>query len=123
MVKELKPIEVPRAGLSQEDEERFKLLHGPYYPPRTERGKFLVCEWRGTVKVGGYSDALIPWPYAFRTGYRSLILCGDLVRAVKLESEQAVAHHWKVSSTTVGKWRSILGVAAKPAWSSAMPAR
>src|SRR6266403_731267 len=40
VVKELKPIEVPRAGLSQEDEERFKLLHGPYYPPRIERGKF-----------------------------------------------------------------------------------
>jgi hypothetical protein len=29
VIKEIKPIEVPREGLSQEDQERFKLLHGP----------------------------------------------------------------------------------------------
>jgi len=70
----------------------------------------VACELRGTVKVGGYSDAPIPWPSALRTGYRSLILCGDLVRAVKLESEQAIAYHWQVSKSTVTKWRRVLGV-------------
>jgi hypothetical protein len=30
---------------------RFRLLFGPYEPPRTRRGKFLFCEWRGPVKV------------------------------------------------------------------------
>jgi hypothetical protein len=112
VLQELRAIEVPREALSREEEERFRLLHGPYYPPRTHRGAFLFCEWRGTVRVGGYSDAPIPWPYAMRTGYRSLILCGDLVRAVKLESELAVAYHWTVSATTVGKWRQVLGVEA-----------
>src|SRR5262249_25115237 len=105
-----RPVEVPRDTLSPEDEERFKLLHGPYYPPRTRRGAFLACELRGTIKVGGYSDAPIPWPYAFRSGYRSLILCGDLVRAVKLEAEQAIAYHWDVNKETVRKWRRALGV-------------
>jgi hypothetical protein len=104
-----KEISVPRS-LSAEDQDRLRLLYGPYYPPRTRRGAHLFCELRGTIRVGGYSDAPIPWPYAWRTGYRSLLLCGDLVRAVRLESEQAVAHHWKVSRHTVGKWRQALDV-------------
>jgi len=88
--------------------ERAKLLFGPYHPPRTRRGKFLFCEWRGTVKVGDYSDGPIPWPLKWRT--RSLILCGDLVRAVKQESALAVANHWGVCTGIVSKWRNSLEV-------------
>jgi hypothetical protein len=44
------------------------------------------------------------------TGKLSLILCGDLVRAVMRESEIAVAHHWRVSRLTVWAWRKTLGV-------------
>ena len=39
-----------------------------------------------------------------------LILCGDLVDAVKRESEAAVMHWWGVSDSTVRKWRRALGV-------------
>jgi hypothetical protein len=38
---------------------------------------------RGKVTVAGLSDAPIQWPYVPQpggNGYRSLILCGDLVR-------------------------------------------
>ena len=90
-------------------EERCRLWFGPYDPPKTRRGKFLVCESRGTVKVGGYSDGLIPWPVKWRTR-KSLILCGDLVKAVTLESRLAVAYHWRVSTHTVQSWRRVLAV-------------
>ena len=90
------------------DPEKVELLYGPYTPPRTRRGKFLVCELRGTVKVGDYSDGPIPWPKKWRT--RSLILCGDLVRAVRQESALAVAHHWAVCTDIVSKWRRALEV-------------
>ena len=68
-----------------------------------------MCEWRGTVKVGGYSDGPIPWPVKWKTR-NSLILCGDLREAVKMESEIAVAHHWGVSIKTAQKWRRALDV-------------
>jgi len=90
------------------DPEKVKLLYGPYTPPRTRRGRFLPCELRGTVKVGGYSAGPIPWPKKWRT--RSLILCGDLVRAVQQESALAVAHHWAVCAEIVSRWRRALEV-------------
>lgn len=90
-------------------EERCRLMFGPYTPPRTDRGKFLVCECRGTVKVSGYSDGSIPWPVKWHTR-NSLILCGDLIDAVRRESKLAVAHHWGVSLKTVQKWRRALEV-------------
>lgn len=94
------------------DRERLKLLYGPYEPPRARRGDVLTCEYRGRdVKVGGMSsDAPIQWPTALKTGKRSLIVCGDLARAVRTESEIAVAHHWGVSVVTVWYWRKALGV-------------
>jgi hypothetical protein len=57
------------------------------------------------------SDGLIQWPFAKKRGNRSLILCGDLIKAVALESETAVAHHWGVATRTVRTWRRALGVA------------
>ena len=88
--------------------DKLRLLFGPYQPPRTRRGKHLFCEMRGTVKVGDYCDGPIPWPMKWRT--RSLILCGDLVRAVREESGLAVAHHWGVCPALVTKWRGALEV-------------
>jgi hypothetical protein len=58
--------------------------------------------------VGGYSDGPIPWPVKW--GSRSLILCGDLIDAVKQESEVAVGHHWGVCIKVVQRWRRALGV-------------
>ena len=37
-------------------------------------------------------------------------MCGDLVRAIRTESEMAVAHHWGVRNQTVWKWRRALNV-------------
>ena len=87
---------------------KVKLLFGPYNPPRTRRGKFLFCEIGGTVKVGGFSDGPIPWP--IKWGTNSIILCGDLVRAVRQESALAVAHHWDVCTGIVSRWRAALDV-------------
>jgi hypothetical protein len=87
-----------------------KLLFGPYIAPLVRRGDRIFCEIRGTVKVGGYTSALIPWPRILKTGRASLILCGDLVRAVRTESELAVAHHWDVCVVTVWSWRKALHV-------------
>jgi hypothetical protein len=95
--------------LAMKQEERCQLLFGPYHPPKTDRGRFLVCEWRGKVKVSGYSDGAIPWPVKWRTR-NSLILCGDLVKAVWNESRVAVAYHWGVSLKKVQDWRQVLGV-------------
>lgn len=91
--------------------DSYALRFGPYLPPKVVRGAKLFCEVRGTVTVGGYSAAEIPWPYLRRGGGTPcLILCGDLVRAVKHEALIAVAHHWGVSETTVWKWRKALDV-------------
>jgi hypothetical protein len=100
-------LEVPRDP-SLADDDRYKLIDGPYYPPRTARGRFLVCELRGTVKVGGYSHAPIPWPKVWHR--RSLVICGDLLRALKTESVYAVSYHWGLSRAIVSTYRQQLGI-------------
>ena len=89
-------------------EERFQLLHGPYEPPLVKRG-LVVDEVRGTVRFGGFTNARIPWPRVKKTGRASLVLCGDLVRALQTESGPAIRHHWGVSQATVVNWRRSLG--------------
>ena len=93
--------------------DKFTLLHGPYFSPRTRVGRKLFCEIYGTVTVCGFSDGDFPWPKGRYDGKGapSLILCGDLAKAVRLESEIAVAHHWGFSVDSVRKWRRALGVA------------
>ena len=89
---------------------RRQLLFGPYRPPRVRRGDRLFCEIRGTVKVGDYHDAPIMWPRLAKGGAHTLVLCGDLVKAVRRESKPAVAHQFGVSQGTVRAWRRALGV-------------
>lgn len=94
-----------------DDADRYKLLCGPYVAPKCKRGDILTCEARGRdVRVGQMSDGLIQWPCALKTGRRSLIVCGDLARAVRTESEIAICHHWGVNVVTVWSWRKALGV-------------
>lgn len=94
-----------------EDSERFKLLHGPYAPPALRRGDTVECEYRGCeVKVGGLTDGRIPWPRLLKNGKPALIVCGDLARAVRSESELAISYWWGVSVTTIWKWRQALDV-------------
>jgi hypothetical protein len=55
------------------------------------------------------TDAPIQWPATRRGRRAAVIVCGDLVRAVRVESAIAVAFHWGVSMKTVGHWRRALG--------------
>jgi hypothetical protein len=84
------------------DTDRFKLLFGPYQMPRCRVGRWLTCAIRGRVKVVGITSGLIQWP---RTHSRALIICGGLLRAIRRESNQAVARWWGVSELTVSVWR------------------
>jgi hypothetical protein len=87
------------------------LIAGPYQPPACEPGSSLVCKRFGRQTVGGMTAAPIPWPYAARIGGKPpLILCGDLVRAIRTETAAAVAYHWGVGRWVVYDWRQVLGV-------------
>ena len=92
-----------------DDAERFRLL-GTYPTPRFRYGRKVVCEVRGEVIVAGMTDAPIPWPIGKRGRGRSLIVFKGLARAVRQESNQAVAYWWGVDPQTVSKWRRLLGV-------------
>jgi hypothetical protein len=53
-------------GLSAEDfrmleQERVKLLFGPYRTPKCKVGRRLRCVMRGKVTVAGLSDAPTQW--------------------------------------------------------------
>src|SRR5262249_33653375 len=90
-------IGLSREGLRMLEQERVNLRCGLYRTPKCSVGRCLGCVMRGKIAVAGLSDAPIQWPYVPQpggNGYRSLILCGDLVRAVRRESGIAVAHWW-----------------------------
>jgi hypothetical protein len=94
------------------DEQRFKLRFGPYRAPRYRVGHVVWDEYRGDVRVVRMSDGRIPWPIGQKGTRRlNLILCGDLVRAVKRESRIAVMYWFGVGSDTLWLWRRELGVA------------
>lgn len=88
----------------------YTLIAGPYVAPSVKPGDILPDEIDGDAEVGGYSAGRIPWPRRKKTGRHSLILCGDLVRAVKTESSEAIQHWFGVGAVTVWKWRLALGV-------------
>jgi hypothetical protein len=92
------------------DDDRYRLLHGPYAAPRCRPGKRLMCGVRGAVIVCGLSAGRIPWPVGKRGRAKALIVFGGLARAVRTESNQAVCHWWGVTPQTVSRWRRLLGV-------------
>lgn len=101
-------IEVPRYE-SKEQEEKVRFVGGPYAPPLVCIGGWLKCELRGELQVSGYTNALIPWPVATRH-HKQLIVCADLVRALKTESVLAVAFHFGISRALVSEYRSRLNI-------------
>jgi hypothetical protein len=92
------------------DLERFKLLHGPYVAPRCQVGSRLFCEVRGQVIVCGISAGRIPWPIGKRGRARSLVVCGDLAKALQRESNIAICYWFGITGQTVTKWRKALDV-------------
>jgi hypothetical protein len=86
-----------------------RLVGGPYLPPLLPSGARLMCELRGELEVDGYTNALIPWPVA--CGHRKqLILCGDLLRALRTESVAAMVFHFGISHALVSELRQPFGV-------------
>src|SRR5688572_17547996 len=100
----------PKRPVLLRDEDRYRLLDGPYEPPLV-KGGFLVDAVRGRVPFGTFTNALIPWPKAKRHGRGGsggIVLCGDLIRALEKESGPAICHFWGVARSTVGNWRRAL---------------
>jgi hypothetical protein len=94
-----------------EDAERFRFL-GKYRTPRFRYSRKVLCEVRGEVVITGLTDAPIPWPVGKGdAGRPSQVVFKDLAKAIRRESNQAVAHWWRVDVQTVSKWRHRLGVA------------
>jgi hypothetical protein len=94
------------------DADRFRLLFGPYQTPRFRYGKKVLCEVRGEVVIAGLSEGPILWPLGKKGRATALVVYRGLSRAVRQESEQAVAYWWGISLSTVWKWRKALGVGA-----------
>lgn len=101
-------IEVPKYD-SKEQEEKCRLVDGPYAPPLIVIGGWLKCELRGELQVGGYTNALIPWPAAVGHATQRIV-CGDLVRALKTESLAAVSFHFGICHSLVSEYRQRLGI-------------
>jgi hypothetical protein len=90
-------------------------LLNKYETPRFTYGDVVPCARRGDVRIVGLSSAPIPWPIGQtlpKGRGRSLVLYGDLARAVRRESAEAVAFWFGVKSNTVWQWRKALGVGA-----------
>jgi hypothetical protein len=92
------------------DSERFRLRFGPYRTPRFRYGAAVDDLRFGRVRIAGISEARIAWPYRKKGMPKTLILYGDLAKAVRRESNQAVAFWWGVTPQTVTAWRKALGV-------------
>ena len=87
-----------------------RLQFGPYRKPRFRRGQIVNCERRGELVIVGTSTGRIPWPVGLAGCNRSLVLCGDLVRAVKMEALLAIKYWWGASASTVVEWRKVFKV-------------
>jgi hypothetical protein len=95
------------------EQVRCKLLFGPYRMPKCRVGKMIACRIRGPVRIEGITAAPMQWPFTFRSRVcrlPSVIVCGDLVRALRRESVAAIAYWWGVSTCTVWRWRAEIGV-------------
>jgi hypothetical protein len=91
------------------DDDRFKLLFGPYRTPVFKYGDDAFCELRGDVILCGLTDAPIPWPTGKKRqkarGRGAIVVYGALAEAVRRESAQAVAFWFGVTAQTVTRWR------------------
>ena len=90
------------------------LVGGPYRAPDVQVGDILRCEYRGVERmVSSMTQGAIPWPSFRYPKNISPVVCGDLARAVRLESSKAVQEWWGVPGRLVSAWRRALGVATE----------
>jgi hypothetical protein len=82
-------------------------MYGPYSVPQVRVGDELMCSLAGLQVVGGWHGPM-QWPRAKGSGRARLIVCGDLRRAIELETRETISLHWGVSTSAVAKWRKRL---------------
>jgi hypothetical protein len=83
-----------------DDADRFRPL-GRYHTPRVRVGRFVRRLIRGEVEVVGLTDAPIPWPLGRTSRRPGIVVYGDLARAIRHKSAQAVARWWGVGMDRV----------------------
>lgn len=93
----------------------MRLLKPPYRPPECAMGDTLYCAYHDDdVEVIGFSSSKTRWPMCRVPAFSRHplpIVCGDLIKAITLESASVVAAWWGVSRYTVTRWRRKFGVA------------
>lgn len=90
--------------------DNTKLRFGNYRSPPFKYGVKVDCLARGEVTIWGQSDGRIPWPIGKKGSALSLVLYGDLAKAVRREAAIAVRFWWGISGSTILKWRRALGI-------------
>jgi len=78
----------------------FRLIGGPYRAPTVRQGERIMDAIHGDVVVCGISRALILVPRARRSDRLTPIVTGDLVRAIRRASLQALRHYRELSKST-----------------------
>src|SRR5262249_53010603 len=87
--------------LRMDDTECFRLL-GKYRTPRFRYGRKVFCGVRGKMVITGMTDAPIRWPVGKGgRGRHSLVVYKGLAKAVRRESNQAVAFWWGIRQSVV----------------------
>ena len=92
---------------------RLTLYFGPYEPPRYRIGERVHCERFGDVEIVGTCAGRIPWPLGRKPGSRgraSLVLYGDLAKAIQRETRVAVCYWWGCSESAAQAMRRALSV-------------
>lgn len=90
--------------------DRVRLLFGPYTPPQLKKGERAYCLYRDTlVVIVGWSSGRISWPcrYMLDKGGNGngLLVDDELARAIKHESGKALCYWWGISRSTAERWR------------------
>ena len=96
--------------MAKANRQTTALHFGPYSTPRVKIGQRVTCEVRGDVTIVGISSGRIQWPIGKTIRANSLVVIGDLAKALRRESPSAIRYWWGVGSDAVWKWRKALGV-------------
>jgi len=92
---------------------RPRLYFGPYATPRYRVGQAVHCERFGDVEIVGTSNGRIPWPLGRKPGSRgpaSLVLYGDLAKAVQRETRVAICYWWGCGASAARAMRRVFEV-------------